>query len=81
MEVYAFRGGKERVFAFTPDRTGANLPAQLGPWSLFKTLEIQRGDEAPRGAFNVDECFDDMERYGFHITEAHVRITESVVQA
>jgi hypothetical protein len=25
------------------------------------------------------ECLDDIEKYGFHITDAHVRITESVV--
>jgi hypothetical protein len=75
MEVHAFRG-QGRVFGFTKDATGANLPGQYGPWSPFKTLEMDRGE--PRPGVNIDECLDDIEKYGFHITDAHVRITESV---
>ena len=29
--------------------------------------------------FDVDECLDDLEKHGFHVTDAHVRITESVL--
>lgn len=77
MQVYVFRG-KGRVFGVTGDKAGANLPARYGPWSPHKTLEMSRGGE-PSTAVNTDECLDDIEKHGFHITDAHVRITESAV--
>jgi hypothetical protein len=77
MEVHVFRG-TGRVFAITQDSTGNNLPAVFGPWNLQKTLDMSRGEE-PRAGVNTDECLDDIEKYGFHITDAHVRITEAVV--
>lgn len=34
MKLHTFRSGKEPdVFAYTGDVTGANLPAELGPWT------------------------------------------------
>jgi hypothetical protein len=77
MQVHVFRG-KGRVFGITKDETGTNLPAQHGPWSPQKTLDMNRGEE-PRAGVNTVECLDDIEKYGFHITDAHVRITESVI--
>lgn len=77
MQVHIFKG-KGRVFGFTEDDAGTNLPAQYGPWALFKTLDVNRGEE-PRASFNTDECLDDLERHGFHLTDAHVRTTESVI--
>ena len=76
MEVHAFRG-QGRVFGFTKDATGANLPAQYGPWIPFKTLVMDRGE--PKPGVNTDECLDDIETHGIHITEAHVRITDRVI--
>ncbi|HEY1212974.1 MAG TPA: hypothetical protein VGE93_05005 [Bryobacteraceae bacterium] len=78
MQVYVFRG-KDRVFAFTGNETGANLPLQYGPWNRHKTLEMERGEE-PRAAVNSDECLNDIQRYGFHITDAHVRVTDRVIE-
>ena len=73
MRVYAFRG-TGRVFGFTEDEAGANLPAQYGPWAAFKSLELTRGN-AQIGV-NVNDCLDDIEAHGFHLTDAHIRITE-----
>jgi hypothetical protein len=40
-------------------------------------LELRRGEPTP--GVKVDECLDDIEKHGFHVTDAHVRITESVL--
>jgi hypothetical protein len=73
MQVYAFRG-RGRIFGFTANRSGDNLPAEHGPWVEFKTLDLVRG-EAQAGV-NVDECLDDIDEFGIHLTDAHVRITQ-----
>jgi hypothetical protein len=77
MRVHIFRG-IGRVFGVTEEATGANLPSQYGPWSTFKTLDLNRDGE-PTAGMDTNECLDDIEKHGFHITDAHVRITESVV--
>jgi hypothetical protein len=77
MQIHIFRG-PGRVFGCSQDPTGANLPSQFAPWSRWKSIELQRDGEATPGV-NTAECLDDIERYGFHITDAHVRITESAI--
>ncbi len=76
MQLHVFRG-QGRVFAFTEDPSGTNLPAQYGPWTEFKTLDLVRGQSQP--GVNVDECLDDIEQHGIHVTDAHVRITELAI--
>jgi hypothetical protein len=76
MQVHIFRG-PGRVFAFTEDAAGMNLPPRYGSWTPFKSVEMTR-DEAMPGV-NVGECLDDIESYGFHLTDAHVRITEQAI--
>jgi hypothetical protein len=76
MQIHTFRG-PGRVFGFTEDSAGAILPSRYGPWTAFKTLEMTRG-EAQAGV-NVNECLDDIEKHGFHLTDAHVRITEQAI--
>ncbi len=66
--------GPGRIFAVTADETGGNLPARYAPWTAFKSLEMTRGEALP--GVEVDECLDDIERFGFHITDAHVRIRD-----
>jgi len=77
MRVHVFRG-RDRIFGITKDGDGNNLPPQYGPWNLQKTLDMERGEE-PRAGVRTEDCLDDIEKYGFHVTDAHVRITESVV--
>jgi hypothetical protein len=77
MQVHAFKG-TGRVFGFTQDATGSNLPSRFGPWSPFKTLDMSRGGE-PNPGVRTDECLDDIEKHGIHVTEAHVRITDTLI--
>jgi hypothetical protein len=77
MLVHVFRG-PGRVFGCTCDATGANLPLKFAPWVPFKSLDLTR-DGPPTPGLNSDDCLDDIERHGFHVTDAHVRITDSLV--
>jgi hypothetical protein len=77
MQVYIFRG-PGRVFGVTRDKSGSNLPSQFAPWNNFKEIELRR-DGGPTPGVNTDECLDDIERHGFHVTDAHVRITETLI--
>jgi hypothetical protein len=77
MQVHLFRG-PGRVFGFTGDLSGANLPSQFAPWAHFKTVEMQRDEPMP--GVDVAECLADLEEFGVHVTDAHVRITEQAVQ-
>ncbi|HET6983753.1 MAG TPA: hypothetical protein VFI53_16530 [Myxococcaceae bacterium] len=76
MLIHVFRG-PGRVFGCTGDATGANLPQKVAPWTAFKSVELSRGGNTP--GLNTDECLDDIERHGFHVTDGHVRITDSLV--
>ena len=74
--VNAFRG-QDRVFGFTLDEQGANLPPQYGPWTHFKTIELYHDE--PHQGVDASVCLDDIDRYGFHLTSAHQRITQLAV--
>jgi hypothetical protein len=76
IQVHIFRG-EGRVFGFTLDSEGGNLPAKHGPWSLFKSIELVRGRTQP--GVNVEECLDDTELHDLHVTDAHVRITPHAI--
>jgi len=76
MQVHLFRG-PGRVFGCTKDPSGTNLPSKYAPWSIFKTVEMQKGERMP--GIDVDECLQDLETYGVHITDAHIRITEQAI--
>lgn len=75
MLVHIFRG-PGRVFGFTADPAGANLPARFAPWNAFKSVELLRDAVTPGVDANV--CLDDIAARGFHVTDAHVRITDQV---
>ena len=76
MLVHIFRG-PGRVFGVTGDASGSNLPSRFSPWTAFKSIDLNR--EVPTPGLNANECLDDIDRHGFHITDAHVRITGQVV--
>jgi hypothetical protein len=76
MLVYIFRG-PGRVFGMTADTTGGNLPARFAPWVLFKPVELSRDERTP--GVDTVECLDDIEKHGFHVTDAHVRITDQLI--
>jgi hypothetical protein len=77
MLIHMFRG-PGRVFGFTDDAAGGNLPPQFSPWTKFKSIELIRGVE-PTPGVDTNDCLEDIEKHGFHITDAHVRIKENVV--
>ncbi len=77
MKVYVFSGPK-RVFGFTEDVDGANLPTQQGLWKSFGELDMNRG-ETPRIAVNTDEALDDIERQGYHLVQTKIVTSETVV--
>jgi hypothetical protein len=76
MIVHIFKG-PGRVFAASPDAEGANLPDRYAPWSRFKTMEMH--PDEPYAGVDVNSCLSDIARYGFHLTDAHERITHLVV--
>ena len=51
--------------------TAADLP---GARAL---LDVHRDE--PQPGFDVNECLEDIEAHGFHLTDAHVRITDQAV--
>src|ERR1700689_759189 len=63
--------GQDRVFGFTLDEQGTNLPRQYGPWTAFKTIELYH-DEPYQGV-DVTVCLDDIGKHGFYLTAAHKR--------
>jgi hypothetical protein len=77
MQVHIFRG-PGRVFGVTQDATGATLPSKYVPWNPFKSITLSHDGE-PTPGVDTHECLDDIAKHGVHITDAHVRITETVV--
>jgi NTE family protein len=75
-KVHVLRG-QDRVFGFTLDGQGTNLPLQYGPWSPFKTIELHH--DKPYQGVDVSVCLDDISEHGFHLTAAHKRITDLAV--
>ena len=76
MQFHFFRG-TGRVFAATESSDAATLPKPYGPWTHFKTLDLVEGQRQP--GVDVAECLDDIKRFGLHVTDAHVRITDEAL--
>ena len=77
MQVHIFRG-PGRIFGFTAQPSGENLPQKVGPWTAFKTIELRQGEQTL--GVDANECLSDLEVHGVHVTDAHVRITEEAVR-
>ena len=77
MQVHIFRG-PGRIFGFTADSSGENLPQKYAPWTAFKAIEMQRDQPVP--GVEVNDCLRDLETHGVHVTDAHVRITEGAIR-
>jgi hypothetical protein len=75
--IHLFRG-PGRIFGCIAADDAGNLPPDYGPWTRFKSLEMEEG--RPQPGVDVDECIADVRKYGFHLTDAHVRITDQAVQ-
>ena len=50
MLVYVFNSTQNpKVYGFTADATGVNLPGEDGPWIPFKSLKMNVGEKSPTG--------------------------------
>jgi hypothetical protein len=76
MQVHIFKG-TGRIFGFTANQSGENLPQKYAPWTAFKTIELQRNERTP--GVDANDCLNDIEAHGVHVTDAHVRITEEAI--
>jgi hypothetical protein len=77
MQVHIFRG-PGRIFGVTAQPSGENLPQKYAPWTAFKTIELRKDERTP--GVDANECLSDIEAYGVHVTDAHVRITEEAIR-
>ncbi len=77
MQVHIFRGSG-RVFGFTTQSSGENIPSPFAPWAAFKSVEMRQDEPMP--GVDVDDCLRDLAAHGIHVTDAHARITEEAIQ-
>ena len=59
MKVYIFQGSGN-YYGFTTKDDASDLDPSKGPWSLFKTQDMNRG-EPPRIGISTDEVLDVLE--------------------
>jgi hypothetical protein len=76
MQVEVYRGAG-RIFAFVEAEAEETLPLRYAPWTPFRTVTMVRG-RSEQGV-DVDDCLNDIEEYGIHVTDAQVRITERAI--
>jgi hypothetical protein len=80
MKVYSFHSGKDnRIYGFTPDATGGNLPPTMKPWRKHGEHDVNPGDT--RIGVSTDAILEGIKRDGFYLAavEIKVTITEGVV--
>jgi hypothetical protein len=76
MMVYVFNSAKNaKVYGFTSDATGANLPAQEGPWNPFKSLEMNAGEKGRIGV-DTDAVLMGIADRGHYLTAAEIKFEE-----
>ena len=79
MRVFSFHSGKDhRVYGFTLDRTGGNLPAAFAPWRKHGEHDVNPGD-GPRIGVHTDAILDGIKRDGFHLAAIEIKVTEKIV--
>ena len=72
MQLHKFAARHKALVAVTTDRTGANLPADLGPWVFKKSMTVDRGNGPTNGASSY-EIIEAVEAKGYFIWPAVVR--------
>jgi hypothetical protein len=79
MKVYMFHSGKNHeMYGFTPDKNGANLPADLAPWTKHSELDVNLG-EPPRTGVPTEDILDGIKRDGFLVAGVRITVTEKIV--
>lgn len=76
MLVYAFNSTQNpKVYGFTADATGANLPDQQGPWIPFKSLKMNVGEKGRIGV-DTDAVLMGISDHGYYLTAAEVKFED-----
>lgn len=76
MKVYLFQCSPPDVlYGYSVERPGANLPADRGPWTYWKELDMEPGRLGV--GIPVEEVLDGLEARGWHLTtpQPAVRVT------
>ena len=73
MLVHVFRGGRPD-FRLYAKRNGGEPAGTL--WALDRVQNARDEQRSGSTGMTVDACQDDIDAYGFHLTDAHVRITQ-----
>lgn len=74
--VFMFRSEKDGgVLAFTDDRDGGNLPADLAPWVPLGGNALPIGDGVGDALGGVDAVLDGISRDGFFLVQTTMHTT------
>lgn len=80
MTLHLFNcSNRETRTGLTPDRTGANLPANACPggnWVYWKSIEVNPGAPGRIGEPTGDELLAAIEREGYYINDMLITFTE-----
>lgn len=74
MRIYIFKSSTPKLYGFTPDQTGFNLPADGGPWTLLKTSDANPND-GPRIGISSQAILEGVRQQGYHLGLFEVRTT------
>jgi len=72
--IHVFKGAGSN-YGFTTDPTGSNLPADKGPWTRVRDIEMNRGD-GERIGVNSDDVLDAVERDRAYVASVSIQITD-----
>jgi hypothetical protein len=75
MRVYIFKGPGDD-YGFTGDLAGGNLPAEKGPWQLFREIDMVRGESESRIGVRTDDVLDAIEKGSAYVTSVRIQVTE-----
>ena len=76
LTVHVFRCSHDPALCgYTPDRTGANLPAHLpqGEWSYLTTLQVAPGQD--RVGLDCAALVRDVREHGYHLSHSGVPLS------
>jgi len=72
MQVNVFKG-RGNWYGFTATWDAADLPIDHGPWTLWKSLDMNRG-ETPRWGISTDAVLDAIQKGGTFATETRIEV-------
>jgi|tagenome__1003787_1003787.scaffolds.fasta_scaffold20104194_2 hypothetical protein len=76
MLVYVFNSTQNpKLYGFTADATGANLPSENGPWILFKSLKMNAGEKGRIGV-DTDAVLMGISDRGYYLSAAELKFED-----